>query len=329
MSAPALYTFRLQPAAVIELSSTGQILKEIPVSPPGGCDVDELFAPRQGTVLAIELSCSFGQAVVWLNTASGVVTQPVTDSDSHFMAWTPDGAAAYLKVDSVNRPRIIRAPIVGKPENVQIAELTYDIAPKSDSNSDFLFSFSRGMGLGSEMWLARFDGRVVEQVIADPHSYLSFARWSPDGSRIAFIKIPDSEVPFTVGELWVMQADGSNARKLSNADAGHGFAEAWSPDGSRIAFVVRENAKDAQADQNADALRSNVAIVNVENGSQAPLTSFPSARVEAPAWSPDGNTLTFTVVLNDRMNVYLANTATGETREALAAPACCSVWMRK
>ncbi|MGZ6316768.1 MAG: TolB family protein [Anaerolineales bacterium] len=323
------YAFRLQPPAVIEISTTGEVLKAIPVSPPGGCDVDALFAPRQGSVLAIELSCSFGQAMVWLNTASGVLTQPVTNSDSHFMAWTPDGAAAYLKVDSVNRPHIIRAPIVGKPENVPITELTYDIAPKPDSKSDFLFSFSRGMGLGSEMWLARFDGRVVEQVIADPHSYLSFARWSPDGSRIAFIKIPDSEVPFTVGGLWVMQADGSNARKLSDADAGHGFAEAWSPDGSRIAFIVRENATDAQADQNADALRSNVAIVNVKNGSQAPLTSFPSARVEAPTWSPDGNMLTFTVVLNDRMNVYVVIAASGEIRETIAAPACCPVWMRK
>ncbi len=136
-------------------------------------------------------------------------------------------------------------------------------------------------------------------------------------------------MPFTVGELWVMQADGSNARKLSDADAGHGFSEAWSPDGSRIAFVVRENAKDVEADQNADALRSQVAIVNVNNGSQTLLTSFPSARVEAPAWSPDGNTLTFTVVLNDRMNVYVVIAASGEIRETIAAPACCPVWMRK
>ncbi len=99
VSAFALYTFRLQPPAVVELSAAGQMVKEIPISVPAGCEVDSLFAPPQGIVLAMELSCSFGQAVVWLNTASGVLTQPVTDSDSHFMAWTPDGTAVYLKVE--------------------------------------------------------------------------------------------------------------------------------------------------------------------------------------------------------------------------------------
>ncbi len=329
-SSAAFYVFRLEPPALIELSADSQSLKEIPVSIPGGCEVDNLFAPLRGATLAIELSCSFGQAVVWLNTDSGELKQPVTDSDSHFMAWTPDGAATYLKVDSLNRPHIIRAPFGGRPENVPVTELTYDLSPRLNSNTDdFLFSFSRGMGLGSEMWLARFEGRLVKQVIADPHNYLSFARWSLDGSRIAFIKIPDSAIPFTVGELWVMQTDGSDAHKLAEADAGHGFAEAWSPDGSRIAFVIRENPNDAQADQNADALHSNISVVNVNDGTQTALTSFPSARVEAPAWSPDGNRMAFTVVLNDKMNVYFADVASGEIRKTLSVSACCPVWMRK
>ena len=328
-SGEALYIFRVQPPALIELAADNRTLKELPITVPGGCEVDNLFAPPRGATLAIELACSFGQAVVWLNTQSGELKQPVTDSDSHFMAWTPDGAAASLKVDSLNRPHIIRAPVSGRPENVPITELSYDLSPKPASNTDFLFSFSRGMGLGSEMWLARFDGRLVQHVIADPHHYLSFARWSPDGTKVAFIKIPDSATPFTVGELWVMHADGSNAHKLADADAGHGFAEAWSPDGSRVAFVVRENPNDVQADQRADALRSNISLVKANDGTVSALTSIQSARVEAPTWSPDGNTLAFTVVLNDKMNVYIADVASGTTQQVLPVSVCCPVWVRK
>jgi Tol biopolymer transport system component len=212
---------------------------------------------------------------------------------------------------------------------VPITELTYDLAPLHSSQSDFLFSFSRGMGLGSEIWLARDGGRVVQQVFADPHNYISFARWSPDGSKIAFIRIPDSNIPFAVGELWIMQADGSGARELADVDAGHGFAEAWSPDGSRIAFVARENPRDARADQVAEALRSNITVVSIADGSLTRLTHFESAQVQAPAWSPDGNQLAFTVVLDDKMNVYSADIATGQVQTVLPDAAFCPVWIRK
>jgi len=328
-STMAFYVFRLDPPALLQLSPDQQVLHELPVAIPSGCAVESLFAPPRGATLDIEFNCSFGQAVVWLDTDTGEVRQPVTDSDSHFMAWTPDGQAAYLKVDTVNRPHIIRAPIRGTPENVPITELSYDLSLEPGRSTDFLFSFSRGMGLGSEMWFARSDGRLVKQVIADAHNYLSFARWSPDRSRIAFIRIPDSATPFTVGELWVMQADGSNPRRLAEADAGHGFAEAWSPDGNRIAFVVRENPNDAQANQEADALQSNIAIVNVSDGSQSGLTHFQNARVEAPVWSPDGNSLAFAVVLNDKMNEHVEHLHSGDGLPVVSMPVCCPVWMQK
>ena len=136
---------------------------------------------------------------------------------------------------------------------------------------------------------------------------ISFARYSPDGRQIAFIKIPDTQTPFTVGELWVMNADGSNARKLADADAGHGYAANWSPDGKRIAFVVRENPEDEQADQSSDALISNIYIVDVESGALTQVTHLEDGRVETPFWSPDGNTLAFNVVINDRMEVRIAD----------------------
>ncbi len=325
----AFYVFRSSPAALVQLSNGGSVLRELPVTIPDGCSLDNIFSPPVGETLAIEFSCSFGQSVVWFNTVNGKMTQPVTNSDSHFLAWTPDGQSAYLKVDSLGLPQIVVAPVGGKPGIVPITGLTYDVAPIPGGSDHFLFSFSRGMGLGSEMWKARAWGAFSDHILTEPHSYIAFSRWSPDGMKIAFIKIPDSATPFTVGELWVMGADGSNARRLADADAGHGFAEAWSPDGSRIAFVVRENPGDAQADQDANALRSNIAIVRLGDGTESRVTHFQNAQVEAPAWSPDGNRLAFTVVLNDKMSVYVADLRSGTVQPALSVPACCAVWMQK
>ena len=324
----AYYVYRLDPSAIVELSTDYEPVREIPISMPAGCTLNNIFAPPLGATLAIELNCSFGQSVVWLNTDTGELKQPVTDSDSHFLAWEADGTAVYLKIDSINHPRIIRAALTGEQEIIPITELTYDLAPDTN-NGDFMFSFSRGMGLGSEMVLAESEGRLVHQIIADPNSYLSFARWSPDGKKVAFIKIPDSSTPFTVGELWVMDADGANAHRLAEADAGHGFAAAWSPEGRQIAFVARENPNDVLADQSADALQSNIYIADVQDGTTRPLTNFQNARTETPVWSPDGNKVAFTVVMNDKMYAYTADMASGKSTQLYTEGICCPVWIRK
>ena len=126
-----------------------------------------------------------------------------------------------------------------------------------------------------------------------------------------------------------MGADGSNAHKLADADSGHGYAANWSPDGKQIAFVVRENPQDENANQNSDALISNIYIVDVETGALNPVTNFTEGRVETPLWSPDGNTLAFMVVLNGRMNVSIADMFSGEIKLIEAESVCCPAWMRK
>jgi len=327
-AASAFYIFRLVPPALIQLSQYNQILAELPVSFPPDCRLFDIFPPPRGGFLAVELSCSFGQTVLFLDSASGSVTKAFDQSDSHFLAWSHDGRAAYLKVDSIGNPQIDRAGVDGGHHFIPISELTYDLAPRPGSN-DFTFTLSEGLGFGSALFLASGDARLVRQLYADPSHYLSYARWAPDGSRIAFIKIPDSQTPFTIGELWLMNADGSHPHRLATVDTGHGYAANWSPDGTRLAFVMRENADDPRADQSAKALISNIYTVTIETNQINQWTHFAEGRAETPRWSPDGNSLVFQNVLNGRMDLQAVDLTTGVVRPIWAEPACCPSWIRK
>ena len=328
----SLFVYRIDPPAFVEFSADFQPINEIPFSISLNCSLFDVFPAPIRNFLLIELSCPSGQTVLFLDTLSsrsadsGSVTQPVTDSDSHFLAWASDGKSAYLKVDSLGNARLIRAYTDGRHRGMNLSGWTYDLAAKPDSD-DFIFTFSRGLGYGSELHTGR--GRISKLLYEDQFNYISFARFSPDGSQVAFIKTPDSQTPFTVGELWIMNGDGSDPRKVADADAGHGYAANWSPDGEWIAFVKRENPQDEIADRSSEALISNIYLVNVQSGEDRQVTYFTDGHVETPHWSADGNTLAFNTVLNGRMEVQTADISTGEIRSLIEESACCPAWMRK
>jgi Tol biopolymer transport system component len=72
-------------------------------------------------------------------------------------------------------------------------------------------------------------------------------RWSPDGSRIAYIVSatdpdpPDPSLPAVIPEVWIANADGSRTTKLFEGGpccAVHGSTGlSWSPDGTTIALI--------------------------------------------------------------------------------------------
>jgi TolB protein len=84
------------------------------------------------------------------------------------------------------------------------------------------------------------DGGSVRRLTTSPHDD-GYPRWSPDGRRIAFVSQRDSVL--TAGRwaraqaIYVMNADGSGARRLTDPEEGIAGSPAWSPDGRRIAFT--------------------------------------------------------------------------------------------
>ena len=64
--------------------------------------------------------------------------------------------------------------------------------------------------------------------------------WSPDGSRVAFVRTPGEQGDFAV-EFWVIGADGRGEVRVGVGDAETwlGGGPVWSPDSQRIAWSLQ------------------------------------------------------------------------------------------
>jgi WD40 repeat protein len=327
-AAPQLVYLQLDPDGAARLVARRDLFSSpipLPYQLPEGCAAYRLYPNPVEPLLAVELLCG-DEPVVQL-TGIDPSADPVDSSSSpgaRFLAWSADGRYHYLSSGFVGDPHIVRIDRrSGRTETLPFPANIYDMAGLPDGR--IVYSLTRGLGFGSETWLADAAGGGARQILARPQEIAAYLRPSPDGSRIAFIAIPDSQTPFTVGELWVMNSDGGQARSLAAADAGHGFAPAWSPDGEEIAFVVRENPDDPQADTSAAALLSNVYRIRVQGGTPVLVTAFPDAAVETPAWSPDGTGLVFNVVKDATIQVWYDDS--GTLRPLGSEPSCCAIWV--
>ena len=87
-------------------------------------------------------------------------------------------------------------------------------------------------------------------------------------------------------EIYVMDADGGNLRRLTNSPLDES-EPTWSPDGKRIAFVTTRAGEGAR-DENRQ-----IWVMDADGGNQQKLTNKDFSEWE-PSWSPDGKRIAFT-----------------------------------
>lgn len=302
------------------------------------CEVYGLHDSPNGRWIAIDLGCTTGSYTLLLEVATGQTrpAEPESWRESFFLNWAPDGDSFLLRVDPIGDDLILLVNArSGRFEQMDVPLFTYDVA-FSPNGKRLLYAISRGLGFGSEVWMMDRNGRNREQIIDDPTHVTAYPRWSSTGDTIAYIRMPDSNVPFTVGELVLTDGNGRNARVIAQADAGHGYPPVWSPDGRHVAFVVRENPEESAADVAAPYLESNVYLADAASGSVRAVTRFEGALTDGPVWSPDGAWLAFSTnpstgsgqAAGGVADVWLVEVASGEVQQVTqSANARCPVWL--
>lgn len=120
--------------------------------------------------------------------------------------------------------------------------------------------------------------------------------WSPDGRQIAFSSDRDGN-----REIYVMDADGANVRRLTDHPAwdGHPY---WSPDGSRILF-----------ESNRGPGQTFEVLTMLANGRRLRRLTDNDMDDKHPSWSPDGASVIFESHREGRMGLFLVRAdGTGE-----------------
>ena len=112
------------------------------------------------------------------------------------------------------------------------------------------------------------------------NSHEKWARWSPDGSKIAFMSDKTGE-----DEVYVINQDGSGKPEQLTSD-GHAmrYAPEWAPDGKRIAFSDKSG---------------NLHVLTLADKKVVQVAHDKNGFLRDYAWSPDGNFLAFSLTTVD------------------------------
>ena len=149
----------------------------------------------------------------------------------------------------------------------------------------------------SDIWVMNIDGSGQTQ-LTDFSSDEDYAAWSPDGSKILFIRDENSTV--TYPHLWVMNADGTGQVPLATGNT-YDVSPSWSPDGSKILVERWGNGSD-------------IWVINADGSGPKNLTRS-SADEFSPDWSPDGSRVVFQRTSRQDHDIFTMKTdGTQQTR---------------
>lgn len=172
---------------------------------------------------------------------------------------------------------------------IKLAECGFPILQWSPDGKRIAFGTC---GLKSnKICIANADGKNLHEV-GPPVSedcVISSLSWSPDGGEIAVAGLrwqpPPGEPPFPAMDIYAINVESGEARKLTDSPDTNKYEVAWSPDGTQIAFVALNTDSPDYWD---------VYVIDADGSNQRHLISVSEANwLQQISWSPDGKKLMY------------------------------------
>jgi Tol biopolymer transport system component len=196
-----------------------------------------------------------------------------------------------------NQGKLIR--IIKPYENGTIYEASF--CPK---NTELIYFRGRKNRFSREAFYSlRLEDNKITQL---SDSVISSFAVSPDGTQIVYAALKNEKNDTSQECLWLMKADGSNARKLTDSEGD--FAPAWSPVGGKIAF----------SSLGKERKYRQIFIMDTNGGNSRQLTTSEFHK-NNPCWSPDGKQICYEAYTHDSAfdasELFVINSnGTGEAR---------------
>lgn len=141
-------------------------------------------------------------------------------------------------------------------------------------------------------WSIRKDGTDLKQMTFGMYDHREL-KFSPDGKKIIFST--DRSGNYDVWEMTLATGDYHQITK----DPGNDFHPAYSTDGKKIAFI---------------STRDKGGVFVIDESGQEQLVVPTKGLLNAPAWSPNGSSLSFTSFYKAKSQLMVVNVASGEIR---------------
>lgn len=145
----------------------------------------------------------------------------------------------------------------------------------------------------SELMTTTVTGETSHQLTFTNGKVFDFSV-SPSGDTIAYILVNDQRG----FDLWLINRNGENPRRLIDSGRGHCLSPVWSPDGTSIAY-----SRQTAGLQPTDPLGApRLWVINVQSGENHAVFSDSQIIGYGALWSPDGNWLSTFDGIADQMH---------------------------